>query len=40
MTPPTSLLSRCPVVPVVVLDHPDQALPLGKALLDCGIDVI
>jgi 2-dehydro-3-deoxyphosphogluconate aldolase/(4S)-4-hydroxy-2-oxoglutarate aldolase len=36
----TSLLSRCPVVPVVVLDHPDQALPLGKALLAGGIDVI
>jgi 2-dehydro-3-deoxyphosphogluconate aldolase / (4S)-4-hydroxy-2-oxoglutarate aldolase len=35
-----SLLSRCPVVPVVVLDDPDQALPLGKALLAGGIDVI
>ena len=28
-----SLLARCPVVPVVVLDHPDQAVPLGEALL-------
>ena len=34
------LLDRCRVVPVVVLDHPDQALPLGKALLAGGIDVI
>ena len=29
-----------PVVPVVVLDHPDQAVPLGEALLAGGIDVI
>src|SRR5918912_2486349 len=39
MTEP-SLLTRCPVVPVVVLDHPDQAIPLGRALLAGGIDVI
>ena len=25
-----SLLDRCPVVPVVVLDHPDQARPAGR----------
>jgi 2-dehydro-3-deoxyphosphogluconate aldolase/(4S)-4-hydroxy-2-oxoglutarate aldolase len=36
----SSLLNRCPVVPVVVLDNPDQALPLGKALLAGGIDVV
>jgi 2-dehydro-3-deoxyphosphogluconate aldolase / (4S)-4-hydroxy-2-oxoglutarate aldolase len=35
-----SLLRRCPVVPVVVLDHPDQAVPLGEALLAGGIDVM
>ena len=35
-----SLLNRCPVVPVVVLDHPDQAVPLGEALLAGGINVI
>jgi 2-dehydro-3-deoxyphosphogluconate aldolase/(4S)-4-hydroxy-2-oxoglutarate aldolase len=35
-----SLLNRCPVVPVVVLDDPGQALPLGEALLAGGIDVI
>ena len=35
-----SVLARCPVVPVVVLDHPDQAVPLGEALLAGGIDVI
>ena len=39
MTDP-SLLNQCPVVPVVVLDHPDQALPLGEALLAGGIDVV
>ncbi|WP_020423208.1 bifunctional 4-hydroxy-2-oxoglutarate aldolase/2-dehydro-3-deoxy-phosphogluconate aldolase [Amycolatopsis sp. ATCC 39116] len=35
-----SLLSRCPVVPVVVLDEPAQALPLGEALLAGGIGVV
>ena len=40
MTDTETLLTRCPVVPVVVLDHPDQALPLGKALLAGGIDVV
>lgn len=34
-----TLLDRCRLVPVVVLDHPDQALPLGEALLAGGIDV-
>ena len=34
-----SLLSRCPVVPVIVLDDPAQALPLGKALLAGGITI-
>ena len=29
-----------PVVPVVVIDHPDQALPLGEALLAGGIAVM
>ncbi|MEV0700541.1 hypothetical protein AB0I53_21865 [Saccharopolyspora sp. NPDC050389] len=28
----TELLRRCPVIPVVVLDDPAQALPLGAAL--------
>jgi 2-dehydro-3-deoxyphosphogluconate aldolase/(4S)-4-hydroxy-2-oxoglutarate aldolase len=35
-----SLLNRCPIVPVVVLDDPEQALPLGEALLAGGIDVV
>lgn len=35
-----SLLARCPVVPVVVLDTPEQARPLAAALLAGGIDVI
>ena len=34
-----TLLDRCPVVPVVVLDDPDQAVPLGEALLAGGISV-
>ncbi|GAA2863395.1 bifunctional 4-hydroxy-2-oxoglutarate aldolase/2-dehydro-3-deoxy-phosphogluconate aldolase [Pseudonocardia halophobica] len=35
-----SLLARCPVLPVVVLDDPAQALPLGEALLAGGVDVV
>ena len=35
-----SLLARCPVLPVVVLDDPGQALPLGEALLAGGVDVV
>lgn len=35
-----SLLNRCPIVPVVVLDDPEQALPLAEALLAGGIDVV
>lgn len=35
-----SVLSSCPVVPVVVLDDVDRALPLGEALLAGGIDVV
>ncbi|WP_433502341.1 bifunctional 4-hydroxy-2-oxoglutarate aldolase/2-dehydro-3-deoxy-phosphogluconate aldolase [Pseudonocardia halophobica] len=31
---------RCPVLPVVVLDDPAQALPLGEALLAGGVDVV
>ena len=36
----TSLLGRCPVVPVVVLDDPELAVRLGEALLAGGIDVV
>src|SRR3954447_25826465 len=36
----TSLLGRCPVVPVVVLDDVELAVPLGEALLAGGIDVV
>jgi 2-dehydro-3-deoxyphosphogluconate aldolase/(4S)-4-hydroxy-2-oxoglutarate aldolase len=35
-----NLLDRCPVVPVVVLDDPEIAVPLGAALLAGGIDVV
>jgi 2-dehydro-3-deoxyphosphogluconate aldolase / (4S)-4-hydroxy-2-oxoglutarate aldolase len=37
---PVTLLDRCPVVPVVVLDDPELAVPLGEALLAGGIDVV
>jgi 2-dehydro-3-deoxyphosphogluconate aldolase/(4S)-4-hydroxy-2-oxoglutarate aldolase len=37
---PMPLLDRCPVVPVVVLEDPEQAVPLGEALLAGGIDVV
>src|SRR6476620_3531290 len=36
---PQSLLTRCPIVPVVVIHDAAQALPLGEALLAGGIDV-
>jgi 2-dehydro-3-deoxyphosphogluconate aldolase/(4S)-4-hydroxy-2-oxoglutarate aldolase len=35
-----NLLDRCPVVPVVVLDDPELAVPMGEALLAGGIDVV
>ncbi|MDI5979238.1 bifunctional 4-hydroxy-2-oxoglutarate aldolase/2-dehydro-3-deoxy-phosphogluconate aldolase [Amycolatopsis magusensis] len=34
------MLDRCPVVPVVVLDDPAHAVPLGEALLAGGIDAV
>jgi 2-dehydro-3-deoxyphosphogluconate aldolase/(4S)-4-hydroxy-2-oxoglutarate aldolase len=34
-----SMLTHCPVVPVIVLDDPAQALPLGEALLAGGITI-
>lgn len=34
-----SLLHRCPIVPVVVLQNVDQAIPLGEALLAGGITI-
>lgn len=38
--PARPVLARCPVVPVVVLDDPEHAVPLGEALLAGGIDVV
>lgn len=38
--PASSLLDVSPVIPVVVLNHPDEAVPLSKALLDGGIRII
>ncbi len=37
--PHESLLNRCRVVPVVVIQHPEQAIPMGEALLAGGIDI-
>jgi 2-dehydro-3-deoxyphosphogluconate aldolase/(4S)-4-hydroxy-2-oxoglutarate aldolase len=34
-----AMLSHCPVVPVIVLDDPAQAVPLGRALLAGGITI-
>ena len=34
---PARLLAQCPLVPVVVLDRADDAVPLGEALLAGGI---
>ncbi|MBB3035744.1 bifunctional 4-hydroxy-2-oxoglutarate aldolase/2-dehydro-3-deoxy-phosphogluconate aldolase [Hoyosella altamirensis] len=40
-TPPSvSLLDISPVIPVVVLNHPDEAVPLSRALIDGGIGTI
>jgi 2-dehydro-3-deoxyphosphogluconate aldolase / (4S)-4-hydroxy-2-oxoglutarate aldolase len=36
---PASMLSHCPVVAVIVLDDPAQAVPLGEALLAGGITI-
>lgn len=36
----TEALAAARIVPVVVIDNPDHAVPLGKALLDGGLDVI
>lgn len=38
--PTCTILTRCPVVPVVVIDDPAHALPLGHALLAGGIDIV
>lgn len=35
-----SLLDRCPIVPVVVLDDAEDAVPLGAALLAGGVTVV
>jgi 2-dehydro-3-deoxyphosphogluconate aldolase/(4S)-4-hydroxy-2-oxoglutarate aldolase len=34
-----TMLSRCPVIPVIDLDDPAQAVPLGEALLAGGITI-
>jgi 2-dehydro-3-deoxyphosphogluconate aldolase / (4S)-4-hydroxy-2-oxoglutarate aldolase len=40
MTPTSSLLDLAPVVPVVVLDDPERAVPLARALVDGGLPLI
>ena len=36
----SDLLERHRVIPVVVMDDAEQALPLGKTLLDSGIQAV
>lgn len=36
----TETLAAARIIPVVVIDDPDHAVPLGRALLDGGLDVI
>ncbi|MBJ8345715.1 bifunctional 4-hydroxy-2-oxoglutarate aldolase/2-dehydro-3-deoxy-phosphogluconate aldolase [Antrihabitans sp. YC2-6] len=40
MTMPESLIDRVPVVPVVVVDRVEDAVPIARALVDGGIPVI
>lgn len=35
-----AMLSACPLVPVITIHHPDQAVPLGRALVEGGIRVL
>ncbi len=35
-----SVLSASPLIPVITINHPDQALPLCRALVDGGIRVL
>ncbi|MBS3803149.1 MAG: bifunctional 4-hydroxy-2-oxoglutarate aldolase/2-dehydro-3-deoxy-phosphogluconate aldolase [Oleiphilaceae bacterium] len=35
-----SVLAACPLIPVISIQHPDQVLPLGKALVEGGIRVL
>ncbi|WP_235937564.1 bifunctional 4-hydroxy-2-oxoglutarate aldolase/2-dehydro-3-deoxy-phosphogluconate aldolase [Marinobacter caseinilyticus] len=35
-----ALLAACPLVPVITIDDPDQAVPLGRALVAGGIRIL
>jgi len=34
------IVSSCPLVPVITIDRPEDALPLGKALVDGGLRIL
>lgn len=40
MTPPSSAEPGCPVIPVIVIDHADDAVPLARACLEGGLDML
>ena len=35
-----SIMTRCPVIPVIVIDEPEQAVPLAQALVNGGLSVL
>lgn len=35
-----AIMTRCPVIPVIVINHPDEAVPLAKALVRGGLKVL
>ena len=40
MSSTSGLLDISPVIPVVVLDDPEQAVPLARALVEGGVAII
>ncbi|AZZ89945.1 MULTISPECIES: bifunctional 4-hydroxy-2-oxoglutarate aldolase/2-dehydro-3-deoxy-phosphogluconate aldolase [unclassified Hahella] len=35
-----AIVSSCPLVPVITIDRPEDALPLGKALVEGGVRIL
>lgn len=35
-----TLMTRCPVIPVIVIDRPEQAVPMAEALVRGGLSVL
>lgn len=40
MTEIIKILNRCPVIPVIVIDNIEDAIPLASALIEGGLDVL